>query len=109
LGNVLPGRFSCTGELEKEQTMKCYENRSRTSPIVAYELSENSITIKFMDGSVYLYTYDNAGNANVEQMKKYSGIGHGLNGFLSRFLKKGAGEIIQPGGTERPNNEGCSD
>jgi hypothetical protein len=109
LGNILPGRISCAGELEKEQTMKCYENRSRKSPIVAYELEENSITIKFIDGSVYLYTYDNAGNANVEQMKKYAGIGHGLNGFLSRFLKKGAGEMIQPGGNERPNNEGCSD
>jgi len=77
--------------------MKFYENRSRTSPIVAYDFGENSITIKFVDGSVYLYTYDNAGNANVEQMKKYAGIGHGLNGFLTRFLKKGAGEMIQPG------------
>jgi hypothetical protein len=75
--------------------MKCYENRSRQSPVVAYEFGENSITIKFMDGSVYLYTYENSGNANVEQMKKYAIIGHGLNGFITRFLKKGAGEQIQ--------------
>lgn len=76
--------------------MKFYENRGRKSPVVAYEFGENSITIKFIDGSVYLYSYENAGNANVEQMKKYAVLGHGLNGFLTRFLKKGAGEKIQP-------------
>ncbi len=88
------------GREAKEEAMKCYENRSRKSPIVAYEFGEDSITIKFIDGSVYLYTYDSAGNANVEQMKKYAGIGHGLNGFLIRFLKKGAGEKIQAGCSE---------
>jgi hypothetical protein len=81
---------------EKEESVKCYENRSRTSPIVAYEFGENSITVKFIDGSVYLYTNETAGNANVEQMKKYAIIGHGLNGFITRFLKKGAGVEILP-------------
>lgn len=71
--------------------MQFYENRSRKSPVIAYEFANDSITIKFNDGSVYLYTYDSAGNANVEQMKKYALIGHGLNGFLTRFLRKGAG------------------
>ena len=28
--------------------MKRYENRSRTSPIVAYEFGENSITVKLL-------------------------------------------------------------
>jgi hypothetical protein len=49
--------------------MNCYENRSRRSPIVAYESDEQSIAVKFFDGSVYRYTYETAGNANVEQMK----------------------------------------
>jgi len=75
--------------------MKLYENRSRKSPVVAYEFGDDSITIKFIDGSVYLYTYESAGNANVEQLKKYALIGHGLNGFLTRFLSKGAGIKIQ--------------
>jgi hypothetical protein len=75
--------------------VKYYENRSRTSPIVAYDFGENSITVKFIDGSVYLYTNETAGDANVEQMKKYAVIGHGLNGFITRFLKKGAGVKIQ--------------
>jgi hypothetical protein len=76
--------------------MKCYENRSRSSPIVAYESDEKSITVKFFDGSVYLYSYETAGNANVEQMKKYAVIGRGLHGFISRFLKMGAGVKISP-------------
>ncbi|MGA7826966.1 MAG: hypothetical protein WCA04_04875 [Geobacteraceae bacterium] len=74
--------------------MTLYANRSRKSPIMEYEFADDSITIKFIDGSMYRYTYDSAGNANVEQMKKYALIGHGLNGFLTRFLKKGAGMLI---------------
>lgn len=77
--------------------MKLYENRSRTSPVVAYEFGDDSITIKYIDGSVYLYTYASAGNANVEQLKKYALVGHGLNGFLTRFISKGAGIKIQEG------------
>ena len=77
--------------------MKLYENRSGKSPVVAYEFGDDSITIKFIDGSVNLYTYESAGNANVEQLKKYALIGHGLNGFLTRFLSKGAGIRIQQG------------
>lgn len=75
--------------------MTLYKNRSLKSPVVAYEFADDSITIKFIDGSVYLYTYESAGNANVEQLKKYALIGHGLNGFLTRFLSKGAGIKIQ--------------
>lgn len=74
--------------------MILYENHGGDSPVVAYEFGDDSITIKFFDGSVYLYTYHTAGSANVEQMKKYALFGHGLNGFITRFLSKNAGTKI---------------
>ncbi len=74
--------------------MKTYENVSGESYITAYENGEDSITIKYMDGSVYLFTYQGAGSANVEQMKKYALFGHGLNGFISRFVGKDRGKKL---------------
>jgi hypothetical protein len=66
--------------------MELYENAGGDSAIVAFEIGDDSITIRFMDGSVYVFTYRSAGSANVEQMKKYAHFGHGLNGFIRRFV-----------------------
>ncbi len=74
--------------------MKDYENVGGDSPIVAYESGEGKIKIRFTDGTVYLYTCRDTGCANVEQMQKYAAIGHGLYGFMKRFLDKGAGTRI---------------
>jgi hypothetical protein len=71
---------------EKEKAMQSYENVGGSSAIVAFEIGDDSITIKFVDGSVYMFTYQSAGSANVEQMKKYANFGHGLHGFISRFV-----------------------
>lgn len=74
--------------------MKDYENRGGDSPVVAYECGEGKIKLRYTDGSVYLYTYQDTGGANVEQMKKYAVIGHGLFGFMKRFVKQGAGTRV---------------
>lgn len=66
--------------------MNSYENVGGDSAIVAFEIGDDSITVKFMDGSLYLFNYQSAGSSNVEQMKKYANFGHGLNGFISRFV-----------------------
>jgi hypothetical protein len=71
---------------EKEKAMQSYENVGGTSAIVAFEIGDDSITVTFVDGSLYLFTYQSAGSANVEQMKKYANFGHGLHGFISRFV-----------------------
>ena len=75
--------------------MKSYENVGGDSTIIAFEIGDDSIKVKFMDGSVYLYTYRSAGSANVEQMKKYANFGHGLNGFINRFVGKDSGERLR--------------
>jgi hypothetical protein len=88
----LPFRVCRDGLIEKGDTMKSYENVGGSSAIVAFEIGDDSIKVKFMDGSVYLFTYQSAGSANVEQMKKYATFGHGLHGFITRFvgMKSGA-------------------
>jgi hypothetical protein len=75
--------------------MKSYENAGGDSAVVAFENGDGSIKVKFVDGSVYLYTYKNSGGVNVEQMKKYAGIGHGLNGFITRFVGKESGTRLK--------------
>lgn len=50
--------------------MTQYNNKSGNSGILAYEIRDSQISIKFSDGSVYHYSYISAGQSNVEQMKK---------------------------------------
>jgi hypothetical protein len=75
--------------------MESYENVGGDSAIAAFEIGDDSIAVRFIDGVVYLYTYRNAGSANVEQMKKYARFGHGLCGFINRFVGKETGKRLQ--------------
>jgi hypothetical protein len=77
-----------------EATMTLYENQGGSSPIIAFEIGDDSIMVKFVDGSLYLFTYRSAGSANVEQMKKYAMFGHGLNGFITRFVGMESGSKV---------------
>jgi len=71
--------------------MRSYENVGGESAVVAFENGDDSITVEFTDGSVYQYTYRKNGGVNVEQMKKYACIGHGLYGFIRRFIGRETG------------------
>jgi len=41
----------------------------------------------FRNGSVYTYSYDSAGEDNVEQMKQLAQSGSGLNSFILSNVK----------------------
>jgi hypothetical protein len=75
--------------------MRSYENAGGASAVVAFENGDDSITVEYVDGSIYQYTYHNIGGVNVEQMKKYAGIGHGLYGFISRFVGRESGTRLR--------------
>jgi hypothetical protein len=64
-----------------------YPNRSRNSGVVAYEIGAESITVKFVDGNKYVYTYDSAGAENVDHMKRLAIRGEGLSGFISATVR----------------------
>lgn len=68
--------------------MERYKNLGRNSNVAAYEIGSDRITIQFNDGSMYLYTYRSAGQANIEQMKKLAEAGRGLNAFINTRVRK---------------------
>ncbi len=67
--------------------MERYQNLSGDSGIYAYEIERESIGIQFRDGTYYLYTYNSAGEAAVEQMKMLAGAGRGLNSYIMDHVK----------------------
>lgn len=68
--------------------MDTYKNLGGNSNVIAYEISSDSITVQFGDGSIYLYTYQSAGRENIEQMKVLAIEGRGLNSFIMRHARK---------------------
>ena len=68
--------------------MERYSNRGGDSNVAAYEIEQSSIKVQFRDGSIYLYTSQSAGVANLEHMKQLAKAGQGLNSFISRVVKK---------------------
>ncbi|WP_428660990.1 hypothetical protein [Runella sp.] len=67
--------------------MERYQNLSGESGIYAYEIDDKSIKVQFKDGTFYLYTYESAGESNIEKMKELAKAGRGLNGFVMDFVK----------------------
>lgn len=68
--------------------MERYKNLGGDSSVIAYELGQDSITVQFNDGGIYLYTAQSAGMSNVTEMQRLARIGQGLNSFISRMVKK---------------------
>ena len=68
--------------------MKLYKDISRDSGIHSYKIGPESITIRFKEGSIYLYTYASAGSRTIETMKKLAVKGKGLSTFISRNVKR---------------------
>ena len=52
-----------------------------------YEIGQDFIRVQFSDGSIYLYTYESAGPANIEEMKQLAELGHGLNSFINKNVR----------------------
>ena len=62
--------------------MKRYGNLHGNSGVVAYEEGRNFIRVQFKKGGIYLYTYDSAGEEEVEFMKELAREGKGLASFI---------------------------
>ena len=65
--------------------MKRYGNRHGNSGIAAYEEGSDFIRLRFTSGSIYLYTYDSAGEDDIEEMKELAKEGEGLTRFINDF------------------------
>jgi hypothetical protein len=68
--------------------MEPYKNLGGVSNVIAYEIGDDWIKVQFRDGEIYTYTYQSAGQENIEQMKTLARAGQGLNSFISRAVRK---------------------
>ena len=68
--------------------MNRYKNLGNNSGVAAYEIADNSITVQFNDGGLYLYTDSKPGKRQVDKMKQLAIKGSGLNSLISREIKK---------------------
>ena len=68
--------------------MERYKNLGGKSGVAAYEIGNDSITVQFHDGAIYLYNNQKPGSVNVERMKSLAISGQGLNSFISSDIKK---------------------
>lgn len=67
--------------------MEYYRNVSGASGVLAYEVTQTQISVKFSTGWIYVYDYLSAGVDNVEHMKTLAINGTGLNSFINRRVK----------------------
>jgi hypothetical protein len=68
--------------------MERYKNLGGDSGVAAYEIENDSIKVQFDDGAIYLYNYQSAGAANIEEMKTLAIAGRGLNSFIMKHVRK---------------------
>ncbi len=68
--------------------MERYKNLGGDSNVSAFEIGQDSITVEFKGGATYLYTHQSAGAANISEMQRLAEVGHGLNSFIGRNVKK---------------------
>ncbi|RAP57857.1 hypothetical protein [Oleiagrimonas sp. MCCC 1A03011] len=75
--------------------MERYMNLGGDSGVIAYELGDDSITVQFNDGSIYLYTSQSAGSGNLAEMQRLAQTGQGLNSFIRRIVRKGYAQKLR--------------
>ena len=68
--------------------MQNYNADGHDAGVVAFETSEDSISIKFRDGSVYLYTNQSAGPAAIAEMKALAKKGDGLTTYINQHVRE---------------------
>lgn len=64
-----------------------YKNLSGDSKVVKFEVQKDAMTVRFADHSVYRYTNQSAGPANISKMKTLGMAGKGLGTFINANVK----------------------
>ena len=66
-----------------------YRRINPASPVVAYAVTADSITIAFNSGSAYRYTNRSAGAEHVAQMIRLARLGKGLGTYVAQHFPTG--------------------
>jgi hypothetical protein len=67
--------------------MKRYRNLEGHSGVLAYDIRDTAIAVKFVGGDVYDYTYAKPGRGHVEEMKRLALAGRGLSTYISQHVR----------------------
>ena len=67
--------------------MPRYRNLNGHSGVLAYDTAPDSITLTFINGEGYVYSYARPGRAEVERMKALAKAGRGLSTFVSQHVR----------------------
>jgi hypothetical protein len=79
---------NCWNTSAQEYHMQRYKNLSGESGVIAYDIGDRSITIRFTGGDRYLYTDQSAGAENIAEMQRLATLGSGLSTFISQVVKE---------------------
>ncbi len=63
------------------------EDRTAKSGVVAYEIHDDAIDVRFANGDVYRYDETTPGAVDVELMKRFARAGRGLTTYISKYVK----------------------
>ncbi len=63
------------------------EDRTAKSGVVAYEMHDDAIDVRFANGDVYRYDETTPGAVDVELMKRFARAGRGLTTYISKYVK----------------------
>lgn len=67
--------------------MQQYENISGNSGVEAFEIGDDEIIIRFVNGRTYRYDYAKTGERRVEIMKALAISGQGLSTYIGRHVR----------------------
>ena len=68
--------------------MHRYKTADKNTGVIAYETGADSISIKFRDGSVYLYTSASTGANAIAAMKQLAAKGEGLTTYINQHVRE---------------------
>lgn len=67
--------------------MQRYQSAEKNTGVIAYDIVPDGISIKFRDGSTYLYTNENPGKTHVTKMKSLAKKGEGLTTYINQHVR----------------------
>jgi len=68
--------------------VKKYLSANKNTGVIAYDILPDGISIKFRDGSVYLYTIQSTGKTHIAQMQHLAKKGEGLTTYINQHVRE---------------------
>jgi hypothetical protein len=68
--------------------MQRYQSSNKNTGVIAYDIIPDGISVKFKDGSVYLYTIQSTGKTRIAQMQRLAKKGEGLTTYINQHVRE---------------------